>query len=255
MSANSCAFTECSSVLRPIGFSTGSLAKGDYAAALDALRMSSATAIELSALREPELAPLMRDLPNLDLSRFQHASVHAPSRLREYTEQQVVDALMPAIDRELPIIVHADIIRTPRVWKRLGTLMLIENMDKRKATGRTCAELDDLFLACPRARLCLDLAHARQVDPSLCETVIILTKHRDRIGQIHLSELDAGSQHKSLSFAGVSATQSVCNLISSSVPIILEFKSPVDALDAHIRLAQSIFGLGLLTNPTPDYAS
>jgi len=240
---------------RPIGFSTGSLAEGDYGAALDALRMSSATAIELSALREPELAPLMCGVPDLDLSQFDHVSIHAPSSLQAYSEQQVIDALEPAIERKLPIVVHADIIQTPKVWNRLGSLMLIENMDKRKVTGRTCAELDSLFSVCPKARLCLDLAHVRQVDPSLCETVIMLMKHGNRLGQIHLSELDTRSKHEALSFAGVSATQSICNLRPGGVPIILEFKAPPQELDAHVNLARSIFGPSLTARPTPDYAS
>jgi hypothetical protein len=222
---------------------------------LDALRVSSATAIELSALREPELARLMHDLPDLDLNQFQHVSIHAPSSLREYSEQQVIEALKPAINRKLPIVVHADIIQTPRIWNRLGRLMLIENMDKRKAAGRTWTELDSLFSSCPKARLCLDLAHARQVDPSLCETVIILMKYHNRLGQIHLSELDAKSKHEALSFAGVSATQSICNLIPPGIPVILEFKAPPQELDAHVRLALSIFGPSLVASSTPDYAS
>lgn len=240
---------------RPIGFSTGSLAEGDFGSALDALRLSSASAVELSALREPELAPLMHELPTLDLKQFDHVSVHAPSSLQSYSEQDVVEQLRPAIDRKLPIVVHADIIKTPKVWNRLGGLMLVENMDKRKSTGRTCAELDAVFSMCPKARLCLDLAHARQVDPSLCETVIMLMKHRNRLGQIHLSELDAKSKHEPLSFAGVSATQSICNLIPAGIPIILEFKSPPQQLDTHVGLARSIFGPALRPGPTPDYAS
>ena len=50
-----------------IGFSTGALALGDWRKALAMLNKSSATAIELSALREQELEPLIKSLSEIEL--------------------------------------------------------------------------------------------------------------------------------------------------------------------------------------------
>lgn len=218
----------------PIGFSTGSLALGDYRAALASLRSSDASAVELSALREPELAPLMDDLSKLPLSQFRHISVHAPSSFPTMDEAQIVAALQPAIDARYPIIVHADVISVPARWEALGDLLCIENMDKRKQTGRTVEELKPLFEELPHARLCLDLAHARQVDPSLCESVLLLEEFRGRLAQIHLSELSAQSRHESFSHAAVAAFQSLSRLIPASTPVILEFEAPPATLSEYI---------------------
>lgn len=224
---------------RAIGFSTGSLARGDYRAALEALRCTGATAVELSALREPELEPLMRDLSALDLSRFAHVSIHAPSALRQYDEQGLIKALGAALNAGLPIVVHADIIKSLAMWKSLGKLLFIENMDKRKTTGRTALELGPLFKALPKARLCLDLAHARQVDPSLCEIVWMATQFP--VAQLHVSELDARSRHAPLSFAAITAIRSVRTLIPQDVPAILEYEAKAHELNAHLQLVSNAF--------------
>lgn len=232
--------TRAPALTRPLGFSTGSLALGDFAAALASLKASDASAVELSALREAELAPLMAALPELDLGQFHHVSVHAPSALISFDEAGVITALKPAIDAQLAIIVHADVIRTYRTWRELGALLHIENMDKRKVTGRTASELRPLLEALPNARLCLDLAHARQIDPSLCETVTLLDEFGDRLGQIHLSELNAKSRHESLSHAAVAAFRSLSRLIPPCTPVILEFDARPSELNGHLQLARRV---------------
>ena len=49
--------------MRPIGFSTGALAYGDFRRGLDIVRENQLPVVELSALREPELEPLVASLP------------------------------------------------------------------------------------------------------------------------------------------------------------------------------------------------
>lgn len=50
--------------MRMIGFSTGALALGDYRHALEMLVDKDVNALELSALRQDELQPLVEDLDN-----------------------------------------------------------------------------------------------------------------------------------------------------------------------------------------------
>ena len=230
---------EFSNASRAMGFSTGSLAGGDFRSALAALGGSTATAVELSALRETEFLPLIDSLSSLDLSKYQHVAVHAPSRLDVLSEQQVVHRLCNLPPRVQVVIVHADVIKQPSAWKQMGRRLCIENMDKRKATGRTVREMRHLFKPLPSATFCLDLAHARQVDPTLSETIEFLTVFRDRLGQIHLSELNARSRHESLSFAGVAALQWVRDLVPHDVPVILEFKANPHELNAHLSFVES----------------
>ena len=56
--------------MRPIGFSTGALARGDFRRALASLQAHRIDIVELSALRMEELEPLIAALPGLDLERF-----------------------------------------------------------------------------------------------------------------------------------------------------------------------------------------
>lgn len=225
---------------RAIGFSTGSLACGDYSSALETLRCTKATAVELSALREQELAPLMEELKTLDVTRFSHVSIHAPSALHKYDEADIVRLLSPAREAGYMIVVHADVITRPREWKKLGRQLCIENMDKRKRTGRTTSELRELFDSLRQARLCLDLAHARQVDPSLSETIEILSEFGSRIGQMHVSELNAESRHGSLSFGAVAAIQSIVGFLPATVPAILEYHAEPTEINAHLELVAEV---------------
>lgn len=88
--------------MRPFGFSTGSLAFGDFRRALKMMERIPLDAVELSALREDELHPLLDALASLELARFTHVSLHAPSRLYTFTEQHLCKALAD-LDGKYPI--------------------------------------------------------------------------------------------------------------------------------------------------------
>ena len=116
--------------MRPLGFSTGALSKGDFARGI-ALQRPHQTirAVELSALRDHELEPLVRAVDSLDLSRFDYVSVHAPSKLATLGERAVFEMLQ-ALPSECRCIVLArgavmgsePLLRdlTPDVRRRLG---------------------------------------------------------------------------------------------------------------------------------------
>src|ERR1035441_3092199 len=172
--------------MRPIGFSTGAVAKADYRTALGALRRSHVRIVELSALRRWELPLLIADLQHLQLDEFEFVSFHAPSRFEAADEASVVHDLDRVAAAGIPIAVHPDVIFNSERWKPFGPLLFIENMDKRKPTGRTAADLAALFRVFPAARMCLDLGHARQVDPTMLEARLILEQHQDRLAQVHI---------------------------------------------------------------------
>ena len=119
------------------GFSTGALALGDFEHGLDLLRGHGTTAVELSALRDTELPLLMDGLSGLDLTGFEHISIHAPSRFVRLTEAHCAELLQPCIERGWCVILHPDIIAAPEVWAPFGALLCIENMDERKPIGRS----------------------------------------------------------------------------------------------------------------------
>jgi hypothetical protein len=151
--------------MRCIGFSTGALALGDFRRALQMLADKRVCAVELSALRQEELLPLVEALDSLELSAFDYVSFHAPSALERPFEQTALRFLERVASREWPIIVHPDAMFTPSEWARLGDCLCIENMDKRKPIGQTEKDLAGIFDILPCASLCFDIGHARQVDP------------------------------------------------------------------------------------------
>jgi hypothetical protein len=142
--------------VKRIGFSTGAIARGDFQSALARLRLFHISVVELSALRVEELDPLVASLPGLDLTGFEFVSFHAPSRFSVAQEGHVLNRLLTVVDHGIPVVVHPDVISTPEAWEVLGSMLLIENMDKRKTVGRNALDLECLFSRFPEAGLCFD---------------------------------------------------------------------------------------------------
>ena len=164
-----------------IGFSTGALAYGDFRRGLELCREAGLPAVELSALRRHELPVLVEALGDLDLHAFEHVSLHAPSGLTPDDEPQTIDLLARVVEHGLSIVVHPDAMHDLLAWRAIEQSLLIENMDKRKPVGRTAEELAVFLDALPGAGVCLDLGHARQVDPSMTVAYGILDRYGDRI--------------------------------------------------------------------------
>src|SRR3989339_1496861 len=173
--------------MRLIGFSTGALARNDFMSAIALLKKTEAKAIELSALRESELPSLIDALPNLALSKYDYVSVHAPSRIASCSEEEMVRKLMFFARNKMPIIVHGDLINNFACWRLLGRYLCIENNDSRKSDGRTEHEIRRLFKGLPDASFCFDVAHARQIDPTMSQASLMLKQFADRLCQIHIS--------------------------------------------------------------------
>lgn len=225
-----------------IGFSTGSLAGWDLRTALSRLDRSCSTAVELSSLRMAELRPMIQMLSTVDLSRFSYISVHAPSSFTADEEPAVAGALLPFAARGWPVVLHPDTIHAPECWADFGEMLCVENMDKRKASGRTVAELAHVFDKLPRASLCFDLAHARQCDSSMTEAYLILAAYGERLRQVHISDLDVESKHSRLTWGAVRAYLEVSDLIPTSVPVIIE--SPVDTDEMDEELMHALEAVG-----------
>ena len=224
--------------MRTIGFSTGALAYSDFRLGLKILSSTMAIAVELSALRETELEPLVNAIDSLNLVHFQYISVHAPSHYEPRHEPRIIALLKKVCERNWPIIVHPDTIHDFSAWNSFGGLLLVENMDKRNSTGRTGNELAAIFSRLPNAQLCFDLGHCRQVDPTMTESYSILTMFRSKLRQVHISEVNSRSTHDPLSEASIRAFEKISHLIPAEVPVILESPVGPDQVKEEIRHAQ-----------------
>jgi hypothetical protein len=223
--------------MKCIGFSTGALARGDFRRALQMLSGKNVNAVELSALRQDELAPLVQQLGQLDLSRFQYISFHAPSAMEQSYEPTALELLQQVAARSWPIIAHPDAMHTPSAWACLGDCLCIENMDKRKPIGQTATDLAKFFEVLPNAFLCFDIGHARQVDPTMSEAWAILQRFRSKIKQLHVSEVNTQSKHDPISLESILAFQKVSHLLPADAPIILESRVEESEIDEEIETA------------------
>lgn len=224
---------------RIVGFSSGCINKADPRSAVNTLQKTISKAIELSSLREHELEKTMEAI-DYSTGKFEYMSVHAPSKLINLTERQLVENYLANI--KLPIVVHPDIIGDFSIWKSLGSRLFIENMDNRKKTGRTFRELEPIFRELPEARFCFDVAHALQVGSYVeLEILRMLTGFADRLAQIHLSTLDSNLIHHELSDSAIKVYRDISFMVPSHVPIILEFEPKFNELNKHLGLAMDIF--------------
>lgn len=205
-----------------IGFSTGAIARDDFSTALEILDGTKCSAVELSALRAAELPSLLAALPHILpqlRARYEYISFHAPTNFDD--EQSLVRELMIIADLGLNIIVHPDTIGDMKLWRRLGSRLCLENMDSRKPIGRTAEELEPFFEQLPEAMLCLDLAHARQIDSSMNQAVRILRRFSRRLAQFHISEINSKGTHFPMSFAAMRAYEPFASILSQK-PVIIE---------------------------------
>jgi hypothetical protein len=95
-------------------------------------------------------------------------------------------------------------------------------MDGRKPVCRTAQEMAGYFERLPDARFCFDLGHARQIDPTMSVAVELLLRYRDRLTEIHLSEVNWECKHRPISSAALLAYRRVAQLIPEETPVIIE---------------------------------
>jgi hypothetical protein len=204
-------------------------------------RSLGTTAVELSALRDSELPPLLASLQDLDLEAFAYVSLHAPSALKQMREQDLVAALVD-VPAAWPIIVHPDVIATPECWRFLGARLCLENMDQRKTTGRTLPEMEAVFQELPGASFCFDIGHARQVDPTMAVAISLLQRFGNRLRQVHLSEVDPYGKHIPIGFTALCGFRRVAKFIPEDCPVIIESMVTADQARHELQIA----GLSLL---------
>jgi hypothetical protein len=223
--------------MRLIGFSTGAIALGEFRRGLEILIDQPVNCVELSALRLHEVAPLLQALPDLILNRFEYVSFHAPSSFSSEKEQELAESLYEKVPREWPIILHPDTISDFQLWRRFGSRLVIENMDRRKPIGRNVTELERIFARLPEAHFCFDIGHARQCDTSMTEAYLILQKFGSRLRQVHMSEVNSASQHDAISYTARLAFKQIAWMIPLNVPVILESRVRSEDIASEISMA------------------
>lgn len=185
----------------PVGASTGYMRahRGNWLALVEEASRVSSFAVELTALGEDELPPLLRFLAEEPPLPFRYVSVHGPSKERRMPEGELVSQLAglpPFVDA---IVLHPDQMDDPTQYAALGGRLLIENMDSRKEAGKYADEIERFFEQLPAAGFCFDIAHAWTVDPTMGVAEELLDRFADRLKHVHLSSISEDLAHVPLS--------------------------------------------------------
>jgi hypothetical protein len=96
----------------------------------------------------------------------------------------------------------------------------------------------------PAARFCFDIGHARQVDPSMTESVLLLQAFAERLAEVHISEVNTASRHDPISPNAAKAFQAVARYIPETIPIILEplIDQGQSKIETEIKRARNALG-------------
>lgn len=180
-----------------VGASTGYMIeeRGDWLATARRAAGESISAVELSALSEPELPGLLSWLAGKPALPFWWVAAHGPTKAREMPEAELVGLLEQLSAYVQAIVIHPDTIEDLELYRGLGPKIAIENMDTRKPIGQTADDLNEIFAVLADARLCFDVAHLGAVDASMSEGHEILDRFGSRLSHVHISSLDDASHH------------------------------------------------------------
>jgi hypothetical protein len=195
--------------MRLIGYSTGAIAPGDIPRALAAL----------------------------------------PPHVRAAEEGPLAEALTAFLPLGYPVVLHPDTIHDFSLWTRFGRGIAVENMDRRKARGRTADELRSVFDHLPEASFCFDVGHAHQVDRTMTDAWLLLRELGDRLIQVHASEVSTRGRHDPLSRPALRAFRRVAEGIPPGVPILVESPGGPAGPEAQMALARDALDRGSAPRP------
>lgn len=180
----------------PVGASTGcfSSLRGDWPALVTAAHEVSSYAVELAALQAREFEGLLAFLELDPALPFNDLSVHAPTKgLRDPAHLlELLGRLPPSVET---IVVHPDTLGDGDDFTALGSRLIVENMDGRKAFGQTPDDLAKVFARLPQAGFCFDIAHAWSIDPTMALAGELMDRFASRLREVHLSSLSADGRH------------------------------------------------------------
>jgi len=185
----------------------------------------SSIAAELSAVSTPELPGLLAYLRGAPRLPFLFVSVHAPSKALQADETARIEQLCRVPTWIDAIVVHPDTIDDASLYRRFGRRLVLENMDTRKGVGHTADDLAGFYAELPEAGLCLDVAHAKDVDPTMGVADQILRRFSSRLTHVHVSSLDESQHHVSLTHEDEALFEPVLTRCRD-VPWILEAPPP-----------------------------
>jgi hypothetical protein len=239
---------------RPVGFCHGVTYKfldKNSSENINLFKNCGSTAIEINChfAKEVEqmngLAPLV--------AGFAYRSIHLPCDIR-YKDDEATNAVLLKIEklyRETGAklaVVHPDLVDDFSVFDEYPSITwAIENMDDRKASYRSVAEVKNFLDDHPNWGLVLDVGHCNANDKSMKLADDFIAALKPRIKEIHLS----GYEHFHDPLHRTRQTEIIDRCRKLNVPIIIE--SVFEATDGAAGIAKELNYI--LENLTPKILS
>jgi hypothetical protein len=207
-----------------IGMSTGLFHETDWWGLVARASGWSRAAIELGAYTPAALESAV-DFLRRSRPPIGYVSLHLPFALDGGGEERLVEQLADLESSVDAVVQHPDAITAPAMLVPLGRRLVLENMDARKP-GRDVAELEPYFRVLPEAGFCLDVAHAKTIDPERKLAHELLDAFGTRLRELHICGIDEQCNHLPLDADAVASFADVLRRCRG-VPWILE-SLPVD---------------------------
>ena len=143
-------------------------------------------------------------------------------------------------------MIHPPYLYTTDVWRQFGNDLCIENMDQRQY-GQTKYEMKQIFKRFPEASFCFDIAHTRQLDPSMDEGRKIIKTFNSKCREVHISEVRQDNRHITISPECANDFKKISHLIpeqdSEGNPtiIIIESMIPFYSIPWELNIVEEIF--------------
>ena len=213
-----------------IGFTTGSLYKSDIPLdeRIRLYHSLGASAIELSFLTPSQLSAFqLSGQIEKYIHKFSSVSIHAPCKDIRYDgnkETQEVIEKLRALCHRLPItglVLHPDTIDDFEVLETSGLPFLLENMDRRKASGTHPIQFRE-FKRKYGFGFVLDVQHAYEHDSTMQLARELIDVMGDRLKHMHVSGYNDLEIHVPVYCAINKAAITAILRISPNVPKILE---------------------------------
>jgi hypothetical protein len=178
-----------------IGFTTGSVHKYMNPLSLEAIdffRELGCNAIELSALKTPELEGIDK-LSRKDLEGFDYVSLHAPNIDYDHKATSTLERIEYA-NTELKfdaVVMHADKIKNICTLIEYRIPYAIENTDNTCSFGTNTKDMENILKKF-NSPMVLDVLHAYSIEKNFNIGKEMIKQFENKIIQIHLS----GYNHK-----------------------------------------------------------
>lgn len=179
-----------------LGFTTGKLDTLSYQEKIEFFQKLGCNALEVGGLHFERFPLFTETFEKVNYNKFSYRSFHAPCRKNgeriiyqnDQPTREILDeisALHKMISFSL-IVLHPDQVKDWGVFADYQLPWAIENMDNRKASCKTVADIKNIFQKFD-GKLVVDVNHCFSNDPTMKLATDFFREFDNKIAEVHLA--------------------------------------------------------------------